>query len=452
MPRFFSIENIILFVIYFLISFIIIYFISNYFIKDKKIQKFFIPAYLFKILMGLAFALVYEYYYKWLGDSFYYYKNSCALGDLFFTNTEIYFKMLFGWINYSNIYTLPADIGYLPRSDASVYAVHRLISPFSIIGLKNYYLILICLNSFLFLINWKFFRFLQKEYPDKTKIIAIVLLFFPSVYFWGSGIMKDALTFSFTLLFILCFYKIVLKFKFKIKYFILFALSFYILKELKPYILYSLIISCIVLLAFTYLNKFKNKIIKFLFFPFVLILAGTLGIFFLQRVANNVGGVYSSVDSMLRKASAAQLDLKQDYYQGNSFDIGDLEPTVSSAVAILPAAIIAGLLRPFIWEVRSVSMVLSGIENLILLLIILYTIFYSIKKSILYSYKILINNPFLIFCLIFSLTMAAIVGLSTSNFGALARFKIPFLTFFTLFWLFLYDELKKKFNNLKGGV
>ena len=37
---------------------------------------------------------------------------------------------------------------------------------------------------------------------------------------------------------------------------------------------------------------------------------------------NMLGGKYASVDAMVESASLSQYDLKQDYYQGQSFDIG----------------------------------------------------------------------------------------------------------------------------------
>jgi len=44
----------------------------------------------------------------------------------------------------------------------------------------------------------------------------------------------------------------------------------------------------------------------------------------------------------------------------------------------------------------------------------------------------------LIFCFSFSLLFAFALGFSTSNFGALVRFRIPFLPFFNLMLLALY--------------
>jgi hypothetical protein len=44
--------------------------------------------------------------------------------------------------------------------------------------------------------------------------------------------------------------------------------------------------------------------------------------------------------------------------------------------------------------------------------------------------RTLLDNPYLIFLLSYTILFSLLVGLSTSNFGALVRFKIPFLPSF----------------------
>jgi hypothetical protein len=58
-------------------------------------------------------------------------------------------------------------------------------------------------------------------------------------------------------------------------------------------------------------------------------------------------------------------------------------------------------------------------------------------------FKIAFSRPELIFCLIFSLTFGALVALSTSNFGALVRYKIPCLPFYlALFFIVMHRSGK----------
>lgn len=412
--------------------------------KEKVIKSLFIWGYLFKILMSICFALIYNFYYNWDGDTYSYYNNSCRLGSLIFSNPKIYFMILFDLIYKSDTSLLPQTIEYFPYfKDQSVYAIHRFLSPFSIIGLKNYYVMSICLNTFLYLLNWKFFKFLNNLFPDKTRIIAISILFIPSAIFWSSGLIKDPFTFSFTFIFIIYFYKIFFKRKISLKNILFILIASYIVLKLKPYILFSVLASAFIWLGFSYIYLIKSLFIKVFVFPFIMICTLFSGIYIVNNVASSIGGIYENVDSMLGKAVASQQDLKQDYYQGMSFDIGNYEPTIKGAISVAPAAIVAGLYRPFIFEAKSLVMLLSGFENLILLSLSIYVL---LKGGIKFFLKELIKNPFLIFCLIFSLIMALGIGLSTSNFGALVRFKIPILPFFLLFWLII---LSNYYNNKK---
>ncbi|MDL2262016.1 hypothetical protein LJC11_00760 [Bacteroidales bacterium OttesenSCG-928-I21] len=446
--NFLDIKGILFIILYLIIFGVVIVVYSSKYSDDKKIKKLFVCGYFFKIMMGIAFALIYDFYYNWEGDTYSYYSNACGLGGLFFSNTKAYFMILFDMIDETNVSTLPQTIGYYPRfaKDASVYAIHRFLSPFAIMGLNNYYVIGICLNTFLFVLNWKFFRFLNQLFPSKANLIAISILFIPSVGFWGAGLLKDSYTLSFTFIFIIYFYRIFFQKKLSIKNILFFLLSIYVVVKLKPYIVYSCLVSCFIWLGFSYIYLVKNKFLRFCVFPIVAFAIGFGGFFVMQKLSAKIGGAYGDIDSMLWKAAASQYDLKQEYYHGASFDIGDLEPTAKGALSIAPAAIIAGFYRPFIWEAKSIVMLLSGIENLVLLLLSVYVL---LKGGLKFFFRKLFESPFLIFCFLFSLLMSLGIGLSTSNFGALVRFTIPFLPFFFMFWLFLLNDLRKEKLALK---
>jgi hypothetical protein len=127
---------------------------------------------------------------------------------------------------------------------------------------------------------------------------------------------------------------------------------------------------------------------------------------------------------MLETAVVTQQDLKRDYYEGNSFDIGDFEPTAVGVSSKFPAATAAGLYRPYIWESNNVAMLLSGIENFFILLLTVLVLV-TIKRRVIVS--MIADNPIILYSFIFSILFAFMIGLTTSNFGALVRFKIPLI-------------------------
>jgi hypothetical protein len=118
--------------------------------------------------------------------------------------------------------------------------------------------------------------------------------------------------------------------------------------------------------------------------------------------------------------------LKQAYYQGNSFDLGDYEPTLGGMISKFPIATVTGLFRPYLWEARNIVMFFSGIENF---LILLFTIWVLLRNPI-FSFGYLFSNPMVLFCLVFAICFAFSVAISTSNFGALVRLRVPMMPFF----------------------
>ena len=85
-------------------------------------------------------------------------------------------------------------------------------------------------------------------------------------------------------------------------------------------------------------------------------------------------------------------------------------------------------------------MILSAGESLLALLISCFILFRVRFKVFKY-----LNNPVILFCLVFALIFAFGVGVSTYNFGTLARYKIPLLPYyFTMLGMIYYFEKSDK--------
>ena len=445
MHKFLTLEGILLILGYLALAFLIVWFISLFKYKnDDETKRYFFLGFFFKIACCIGYAVIYDFYYNWVGDTYSYYWSSTHLGSLLFYDPTSYFMILFDMIDKNNINILPPEVThiYMPSlRDPSKYALHRFLSPFAIIGGDNYYTINICLGVFMYLLNWKFFQYIRTKIncSDKTAFICIMLI--PSVGFWSSALMKDSFTFTFNLVFIMYFAKIFFDRKIRISTIFGLLLSAYIIMELKVYILYAAIAGCMIWLGSGYLKRVKSVLFKFIIAPLLVGIVALGGMYALSFISSNVGGTFSNVDSMLNQASVTQQDLKQEYYEGHSFDIGDFDGSLGSLISMGPKAIIAGLYRPFIFESESAVMLLSGLENTILLLLTLYVFF---KAGIKYTIKQILGNPFVSMCLLFSVVLALGIGISTSNFGALVRFKIPLIPFFALGWLEILFTKRKE--------
>ena len=443
MHKFLTLEGVLLILGYLALAFLIVWFISLFKYKnDDETKRYFFLGFAFKMACCIGFAVIYDFYYNWGGDTYYYYTASQRLGKVLFQDSSSYFRIMFDTIDVNNIQTLAPGIAYYPvLRDPSRYAVHRFLSPFAIIGGENYYTVNICLSLFLFLLNWKFFQYIRTKINCSDKMAFICIMLIPSVGFWSSALMKDSFTFTFNLVFIMCFAKIFFDRKIRISTISGLIFSAYIIMELKVYILYASIAGCMVWLGSGYLKKVKSTLFKFVIAPLLILIVAFGGMYALRFVGESVGGKFSDVDSMLGQASVTQQDLKQEYYEGHSFDIGDFDGSLGSLISMGPKAVIAGLYRPFIFESETAVMLLSGLENTVLLLLTLYVLF---KAGIKYTLKQILGNPFVSMCLLFSVVLALGIGISTSNFGALVRFKIPLIPFFALGWLEILFSKRKE--------
>src|SRR6185436_17080297 len=109
------------------------------------------------------------------------------------------------------------------------------------------------------------------EFPTLRRELAIAVLFIPSVFFWGSGILKDTITFSMTGVYLHCFYYLFVKRKLGISNIIMMFVSSYLILLIKPYIILALISSSTVWLAMIYIVKIKGGMARTAITPVLII-------------------------------------------------------------------------------------------------------------------------------------------------------------------------------------
>lgn len=410
---------------------VITYAFANY-VKNKNIRqhpeyKYYTQGLFAKIFAGIGVCIVYVYYYGG-GDTTNYYSGSVAMVNLFFKNSDAFFLVLFGDTAGTMLSQFDSDTGYpawYMLRDDKTFAVIRFSCILMFFCFKSFVCVVILLAVICYSGIFRFYRLLVKLYPGNDKHLAIALLFVPSLVFWGSGLLKDAYTFSAVCWYVCGFYMVFIEKKKIIFNVIVIIVATFFMLQIKPYIFIALLPGSILWGAFENLKRIKNPILKFGFAPILIAGFGFAGMFVMSSLAGSMGKF--SVETSLERAAITQQDLKRAAYEGNTFDIGDFEPTVSGVLVKAPQAINAGLFRPYIWEARNPFMLLSALENAFLLLA---SIFILIKLKPARIIKILGQNPYILFAMLFSIFFAFTIGLSTSNFGSLVRYKIPIIPFY----------------------
>lgn len=437
-----TIYDFILLPLYLLIIYFVIRFKSN---KDEKPNCYtYHSSGLFaKIFGALLFTLIYVYYYGG-GDTTNYFQSSSAITRLLFQNPEIGLRILLGDNSMETFSHFNSNTGYplwsmfLYKKDS--FILMRLLVPFNILGLNYYLTSVVVLASFAYTGVWKFYKLLSHLYPAFYKPLSIAILFLPSIIFWGSGYMKDTFTFTAALWFFVNIHNIfILKKKILINSLLL-LINIYLLIWLKPYILIALIPAITTYLIFS-LFSIKSSLFKYVVTPLLLI-----GIFLVSSWLYNIFGSkmeqYGDMESLLNKAYITQQDLiRAEQYGINFYNIGEFEPSVSGILSKAPIAIVSGIYRPFIWETVEIVPLLSAIESLLLLIFFAFII---IKVGIFRFFKFLSSeSPLLVSFLIFVLFLGFAVGLTSANFGALVRYRIPLLPFYLSMLVIVYYKFKK---------
>ncbi len=430
-------------------------FFKNY--SNKRIRagftyyRFLPTLFIIKALLGTLYCIIYTYYYTYGGDSVGYFTSSVVLSRAFFTFGPFAFLEIIGSIITKDPYIpyLNEDTGYFnifSLSDTNAIFTSFYTVPFTILGFNNYILATIVLNIFSTMALWKLFQVLHHYYSHRFTKMFSFIYFFPSLLFWGSGILKDNYCLSFLAIYVYSFFKLYILKQKKIKYYLGFFLSIPIILTMKPYIVLSIIPGSVLWFNFEKIKRIKSTAGKFLFLPVSILLFGSILIFGYLSLSEYLGEY--SYDKILDKAVKTQRDLiRAEAYGQNYFDIGEFDATFSGIMSKFFPAVNAVLFRPYIWESRNVMMIFSGLENLLILLISLFLVFKIKFKIIVF----ILQNPLLFFSFTFALFFGFTVGLTTSNFGALVRLKIPAIAFYLLSLVMLYtdylDEKQKKLFN-----
>ena len=392
---------------------------------DNPEYKYMFTGLIAKLVGGSGLALVYTIYYPG-GDTLQYYWDSLAFQKLIFVDFKSFWYILTSKADISNYYYFSDETGYPAycRDPKSWFAVK--ISLFIVgFSMQSYLITTILCSAFSFIGIWKLFRVFAQEFPAIQKEMAISFLFVPSVFFWGSGLLKDTFTFAALGFFISGAYNTLIANKRVFRGLFTMLISGFVIISIKPYILVGLVPSMILWIIVKYIKKIEVATLRSISLPLLLVLGVAFGYAFLQIMGDSLQEY--KLDSFLDKAAVNQKDLKSDYHKGNSFDIGEFEPTIQGISSKFFIATFSAIYRPMIFEVNNAVMFLASIENLLILILTFRVLWYI---RLFRFFKYIKSHHLLVFAFSFSILFAFFIGLSTSNFGALVRYKIPCMPFY----------------------
>jgi len=337
----------------------------------------------------------------------------------------------------SGLLSDPYNLGYC--RDINNFMVCRVVTFLSFFSFGKYLITCLLFSLISYTGVWKLYRFFYDQYPHLHKQMAIAILFLPTFVFWSGGILKDPLCTGALGWLTYSLYQALLKKKNVLMNILIIIAAAFTLKILKIYILVAYVPFFLLYLALKNLNLLKSTFAKIT--VAIIMLVGIMVSF--TRIMNELstsmtkftGGEIGNSIKNYQQNYAAQADIA-----GSNFSLGvEFDGSVASLVKMAPAAVVATLYRPFLWECRKPSTLLSSFESLALILLTLSIIRKSGLKSFFRAWK----DPAIMYCLCFSLFFAIFVGATTPNFGTLCRYKIPCMPFYVIAMFLIRDLLDK---------
>lgn len=399
------------------------------FFRDEHIsRKAFVGAFLLKFMAGLSLWAIYSFYYPMKGhsDAFNYYDEAMVLHQALYEDPEAYADILLGlgvqeddaqhYIERTSHWIKPYNYGVM-NDNRTVIRANMLCRLFSF-GYYHVHTAIFCFISFLGMMA--LYKSFVRFTPKKRYGAYLSVFLIPSLVFWGSGVLKEGV-----LLFGLGFfvYQWVRLIEDRSWWALPWALLFsLLLVSIKTYVLMALIPGLISYWIATTLRG-RHTLASFLAGHGLL---GSLA--FLLPVL----GVPYDIPDMLQLKQRDFYNVAEMHNAGSVIQAPSFENSFELLVSI-PHAIWNALFRPHVFEMEKILYVPPAFENLFLLLCLLVAVLYWKRPA--FDFR-----PFYAWTISFVLMLAMVIGLVTPVLGAIIRYQIPLLPFYTFAVLASIDQ------------
>lgn len=411
--------------------------------KDPRIRMLYFRAFYFKLVCVFVFVLLSEFYFKG-GDTGLYFQATqdmrAAIKDnpdnfwLALTTQKLTMKSpLFDFFYYDG-YQYDVTYNYMFNT-ANFFPPKLALIP-SYIFFNSYLCVSMCFAFFALGGCIRLFKLFYHFYPGLYREIAFACLFLPSVTYWSSGLLKDPVCLGSVGFISYAFLNIfVLKRKIFISIIIIILCGF-LLYFIKVYILLVLVLAMLIW-QFAEFNKLvENKTLRRIFAGMTFAGGAAVGVLLLNYLTSTEAGQQYQLDNIMGNAEyQRELYTKVAIHSGttgSNFTISTTNP-----VLLVLIGLSATFYRPFLWEVTSPIVLLAVFESSIFLFL---TLFFVYKRGLWTYFKLSFSEPRMLMCFVFAFVFAIAVGISSANFGALSRYKIPCMPFYLILMILLYQK------------
>ncbi len=399
--------------------------------NDVLYQRYFMQGLNYKMFGSLGFAFIYLFYYKG-GDSINYFLAAKPLYNLALTQPAKYWAFVGNSASkypYECWYSCwMVGVDFLLRSNTTLTVI-RISSVINLFCFNSYIVDCIVVSFISYLFIFRTFRLFVSIYPALEKEFSVAFLMIPSVIFWASAVGKDVIMFSSIMYFFCCFYELVIFKKNILTNIVKLAITAYVISLIRGFIIITLAPSLILMAAIYYRNVFRSPMVRFLALPLFLGGGMLASYFFIESIGSSMQSY--NLENMQKTAEGFKSwhTYLGETQGGSAYSLGDVNYTPAGIIRKAPIALIITLFGPFVWQIRSPVMLMSGIESLVFLY---YFVIVFFNARAYRAVGILFRDHIIMFCIPFIIIIGVAIGLTSFNYGALVRYKIPILPFFAV--------------------
>lgn len=401
-------------------------------------RQYFIPALSLKFAGAIGLGLIYQFYYGG-GDTFNYFYHTTIVHEAFGESFSTGLKLLTATDKFD-----PEIIRYSGRmfwfGDNTEFFVVRIGAILGLLCFNTYSVVGLLFALISFTGMWAMYMTFARIYPSAYKQLAIAVFFLPSVFFWGSGFLKDSLCIGALGWVFYGFYNTLIEKRNILFSAVMGIMGSYLLTEVKVYILMSFLAPAIFWVFNENSRRIKSDAVRMLAKPFFIIFGALIGLLGATRLTE--GDERFDVDQIGERTRITQQALyNRTKDEGSGYNIGNIDGSLASIASVAPQAVFVSIFRPFLWEVRNPVMFLSALEAF---WFTLFTLRIFFRTGFVRTLGLIFSRPIISFCFLFTIILAIGVGTNSGNFGTLVRYKIPLMPFYLAALYILQAEAAKQ--------
>lgn len=396
------------------------------FFKESGLEKrLLIVLFLIRVLVGIVNAYI-NLYHQAISDSVGFQLQGIDEYHLLFQNPHEYFTNIFQ-ANPNNGYGAFLESADSFWNDARSNLIIKMLSVFNIFSLTNFFINSLFYNFLIFFGTVGLYRIFIKIFPDNKLVVIVCIFLLPSVIYFSSAIHRDGLIYLSLSLFIYHLFFMIKNKDYSFRRIFLSLLFLFIILLLRNFVFIILVPAIIAWL----LAERKPKY-TFIIFCGVYLLITIL--FFCTELLPDAFNLPEHVSSrqrdfiLIAQRAASAININPLYANFRSFFNN------------IPQALNHSFMRPYLTEYDNFFYIPLSLEIFFYEILFLLFIFFRKKNIGL--------NPFICFCIFFTVTMFLVIGYTIPIIGSIVRYRSIYFAFI-ITPIICYTDWKKIKSYLK---